>query len=231
MRCQDWHRLAYPRHRYGLRADSVVLGYLPLFDHAIEDAVARRSGGVRIAIEPACLGRLRQRHQQGGFRQRQSLRLLSEIRDRCRPNSFEIAAERRHREVPIEDLVLVHLPLDFERAHHLPQFGVNRPLPPRFDQTGELHGDRGPAGDDMAAGKELKRGSAQGERVDTPVAAKTAVFIGQQQFEIARIDTGFGIDRQPPAAVGHRIGAQQFAVTIDDRRGDFTGLGQRQRPQ
>src|SRR5882724_5147205 len=80
----------------------------------------------------------------------------------------------------------------------------------------------------MAAGQELKRGTAQRKRVDTGVAAKATVFVSQQQLQISRIDAGSRIDRQTPAAVGHRIGAQQFAVAIDDRGGDFTRLRQRQ---
>ena len=64
--------------------------------------------------------------------------------------------------------------------------------------------------------------------VDAGVAAKATVFVSQQQFQISRIDANSGIDRQTPAAVGHRIGAQQFAVAIDDRGGDFACLRQRQ---
>ena len=83
----------------------------------------------------------------------------------------------------------------------------------------------------MTAGDELKRGAAQGKGIDARMRIETSVFIGQQQFEITGIDAGSGIDRQPPAAVGHRIGAQQLAIAVDDGRRDLPGLRQRQRPQ
>jgi hypothetical protein len=99
------------------------------------------------------------------------------------------------------------LPLDFERANHLAQLGVDRPLAPRLHQPGQLHGDGGAAGHDVTARDQLKRGAAQRQRVDADVGIEAAIFIGQKQFEIARIDVGFGIDRQPPAAVVHGIRA------------------------
>ncbi len=55
------------------------------------------------------------------------------------------------------------------------------------------------------------------------------VLIGEQQFQIGRIDVRFGIDRQPPAAIGHGVGAQQFAVAVDDGDGDLARLFKRQR--
>ena len=201
---------------------------MALFDHAVEHAVARRARGIGIAIEPSGFRRLRQRHQQRRFRERQSLRLLAEIGDRGGANALEIAAIRRQRQIQIEDLVFCQLPLDFERANHLPQLCMNRSLPPRLQQPRQLHGDGGAAGHDVAPGDQLKRGAPQRERIDAGMRAEAPVFIGQQQFEIAGIDAGSGVDRQPPTAVGHRIGAQQLAVAVDDRGGDLAGLRQRQ---
>jgi len=60
---------------------------------------------------------------------------------------------------------------------------------------------------------------------------EAAVLIGQQQLEIGRIDRGLRVDRQPPASVSHRIGAQQLAIAIDDRCRDFARLLQRQRAE
>ncbi len=218
MRRENWHRLAQPRHRRSFRLSSVFFRHAAIFDHAIENAVTRRARDVRIAINATGFRRLRQRHQQRRFCQRQSLRLLAEIGDRGRTDALEIAAEWRQRQIQIENLVLVQLPLDFERAHHLPQLGIHRPLPPWLHQPGQLHRDGGAARDDVTTGDELKRGAAQGQRIDAGMRAKAPVFIGQQQFEVAGIGAGFGIDRQPPAAVGHRVRAQEPAIAVDDRR-------------
>ena len=83
----------------------------------------------------------------------------------------------------------------------------------------------------MTPRRELKRRTRQRKRIDAGMGAKTLVFEGQQQFEIGGIDAGFGIDRQPPTAIGHRVGAQQLAVAVDDGGGDFPRLRKRQRPE
>ncbi len=231
MRREDRHRPAQPRHQRCLRLDGVVARYKSLFDHAVEHAIARRAGGVGIAIYPAGFRRLRQRHQQRCFGKRQSLRLFAKIGDRCGANALEIAAIRRQRQIKIENLVFCQLLLDLERAHHLPQLGVNRPLTPRLHQARQLHGDGGAAGDDVPTGDELKRGAAEGERIDPGMRVEPSILISQQQFCVAGIDGRLGIDRQPPAASGHRISAQQFSVAVDDGGGDFFCLRQRQRPE
>ena len=59
----------------------------------------------------------------------------------------------------------------------------------------------------MAAGDELQRGAAERQGIDAGMGAKASVFVAQQQFEIAGIDVRLRIDGQPPAAVGHGIGA------------------------
>ena len=117
---------------------------------------------------------------------------------------------------------------ELDRAHDLPQLCVQRPLAPRLHQPRQLHGDRRAAGHDVAGGDKLNaaRPSASGSTPGCGVEA--AVLIGQQQFEIGRIDAGFRIGRQPPAAVGHGIGTQQFSVTVDNGCGDLAGLLQRQ---
>ena len=157
---------------------------------------------IRIAIEAAVFRRLRQRHQQRRFRQRQPLRLLAEIGDRGGANALEIAAIGRQRQIQIEDLILVQLPLEFDRADDLAQLGMNRPLPPRLHQPGQLHGDGRAAGYDVTAGDELKRGAAQCQRIDAAVGTETPVFIGQQQLEIGRDRRRFW--HRPAAASGRR---------------------------
>ncbi len=228
MRCEDRHRLAQPRYRHGFGLSRILGRDAAVFDHAIEHAVARRAGHVGMAVEATGFRRLRQRHQQRGFRQRQPLRLLAEIGDRGGPDALEIAAERRQRQIQIEDLVFGQLPLDFDRAHHLPQFGGDRALAPRLHQSRQLHRDGGAAGHDVTARDELKCGASQCQRIDAGMGIETPVFIGQQQLEIAGIDSGPGIDRQSPAAVRHRVSAQQFFVAIDNGGGGLPCLLQRQ---
>ncbi len=122
MRRQDRHRLAQPRHRNSLGLNGVFARYAAILDHAVEHAVPRFARDIGMAIQPSCFRRLRQRHQKRRFRQRQPFRLLAEIGDRGGANAFEIAAERRQRQIEIEDLVFGQLPLDLQRANHLPQF-------------------------------------------------------------------------------------------------------------
>ena len=74
----------------------------------------------------------------------------------------------------LRNLVFCQLPLDFERANHLPQLCMNRSRPPRLQQARQLHGDGGAAGHDVAAGDQLKRGATQGERIDAGVGAESA---------------------------------------------------------
>ena len=152
MRRQNRHRLAQPRHRGCLGLRRVVFRHHAILDHPREHAVARGVRGFRIAVEPAAFRRLRQRDQQCGFRQRKPLRLLAEIGDGCGADAFEIAAERRQRQIEIEDFVLAQLPLDLDRAHHLAQLCVHRALAPRLHQPRQLHRDGRAAGDDVAAG-------------------------------------------------------------------------------
>ena len=231
MRRQDRHRLAQPRHRDRLGLRRVLFRHHAILDHPRQHAVARGVRCFRIAVEPAAFRRLRQRDQQCGFRQRKPLRLLAEIGDGCGADAFEVAAERRQRQIEIEDFVLAQLPLDLDRAHHLAQLCVHRALAPRLHQPRQLHRNGRAAGNDVAAAAELQRRAPERQRIDAAMRPETAVFIRQQQFQIAGIDRGLRIDRQPPAAVGHRIGAQQLAVAVDDRGRNFSRLLQRQRPE
>ena len=184
-----------------------------------------------MAVEPARFRRLRQRHQQRGLRQRQPLRLLAEIGNRRRTDTLEIAAEWREFEIEVEDLVLGELLLELERAHRLADLGGHRPLLPRLQQSSELHGDGGAAGHDLAAPDELQRGAAERQRIDAVMLLEALVLVGLQQIEIGRIDGSLSVDRQPPAAVGHRISAQQSAVAVDDGGRNLFGLRERQRAE
>jgi hypothetical protein len=175
---------------------------------------------------------LRQRDQQRGLGQGEPLRLLAEVGKRSRANTLEIAAERRHREIEIEDLLLAQLPLDLDGADDLTQLGIKRAMMSRlFHQPRQLHGDGRSARDDMATRNELPGGACQCDRVDAGMVVKALVFEGEQQLQVGRIDVLLGIDRQPPAAVLHREGAQELAVAVDDGDGGLPCLFERQRPE
>ncbi len=79
----------------------------------------------------------------------------------------------------------------------------------------------------MAARDQLSRGARQRQWIDAAMRIKTLILIGEQQLEKSGVDILLRVDRQPPAAVGHRIGAQQLAVAIDDGGGDLSRLRQR----
>ena len=83
----------------------------------------------------------------------------------------------------------------------------------------------------MTAGDELERSAAKRQRIDAAMRIEAAVFISQQQLDVSGIDAGPRIGRQPPAPVGHRKGAQQLAVAIDDRGRNLASLLQRQRAE
>ncbi len=232
MRRQDRHRLAQFRHRRGFGLGGILRRDAMLCYHAVEHAVARVAGPLRIAVEPAGFRRLRERDQEGGFRQRQPLWLLAEIGNGGRADSFEIAAERRQREIEVEDLVLAELPLDLDRTHDLMELGRERTMMARLlHQPRELHGDGRAAGNDVAAGHQLIGRARQRQRIDAGMRSEALVFIGEQQVQIGRIDVLLRVDRQPPAAVGHGIGAKQLSVAVDDGGRDLPRLHQRQRPE
>ena len=60
----------------------------------------------------------------------------------------------------------------------------------------------------MSAGDQLESCAAERERIDAGVRMKAVIFVGEQQFEIGRVDIGRGIDGQPPAAIRHGVGTQ-----------------------
>src|SRR5207237_4543019 len=106
-----------------------------------------------------------------------------------RADAFEIAAERRQRQIEVEDLVLAELPLDLDRTYDLAQLGIKRAMMARLlHQPRELHGDGRAAGNDVAAGDELIGGARQRQRIDAGMRSEALVFKGKQQVEIGRID-------------------------------------------
>src|SRR5665213_2587632 len=93
---------------------------------------------------------------------------------------------------------------EFERARDLAQLGAETAMLARLQQAGDLHGQSRGAGDDVAAGGELERGTAERPRID--------VFHGR---------------RQPPAALAGGISAQQLALPVEHDMRGFEILAER----
>ncbi len=107
------------------------------------------------------LRRLRQRHQQRRFGERQPARLLAEIGERGGADAFEIAAIGREAEIEREDLVLAELRA---RSRSRARSGAAWPRTcarARLEQARDLHGERRGARDDAAVEHELRRPRAR----------------------------------------------------------------------
>ena len=82
----------------------------------------------------------------------------------------------------------------------------------------------------MAIGHELKRGTAERERIDTDMRREALVFVGKEQLQKARIDV-LPRGRQSPTAFIGRIGAQQPAVAVEHDVRIFEILAERRGPE
>ena len=168
--------------------------------------------------------------EQRRLAEREPPRLLAEIGKRGRADAFEIAAIRRQREIKAEDLVLAQRPFELERPHRLPDLGVERAVPARLQQAGDLHGDGRAARDDAAMRDELVRRAHDGERIDARMGEEPLVLIGEQRLEEDRIDL-LARGRKPPAAFAGEIGPEQLAVAIEHQGRDFEIAPERRRPE
>ena len=213
-------------HDLGLRLRDLVGRNAARFRHAVEHAVARAMRGLGRAVGPADFRRLRDRDQQGGFGEREALRLLAEIGVRGRAHAFEIAAIGRKAEIEREDLVLGERAFELDRAHRLAQFCAERAIRARLEQPRDLHGDGRAARHDAAVRDELERRAGDRQRIDAVVLAEALVLVGDQQIEIARIDVLHGRG-QSPASVDRRVGAQQLPVAVDHDGGELEALAER----
>src|SRR5262249_9096982 len=160
----------------------------------------------------------------------QFARLLAEIGQRGRANALEIPAIGGKSQVETEYLVFAESVLKFERTHHLPQLGAQAATLARLKKARHLHGDRRSTGHDMASGSELDHRTSQCERVDARMLAEALVFVRKEQLQETRIDVLLG-NRQPPAAVIGRIGAQKPSLSIEDNVRIFEILALRHRPE
>ena len=230
MRRDQRHFLARRRHVLLLGVRDLGVAEQSLAGDAVEHAVARELRLLGKAIGPPKFRRLRQRDQQRRLAEREPPRLLAEIGERGRADAFEIAAIRREREIKAEDLVLAQRPFELERPHRLPDLGVERAVPARLQQAGDLHGDGRAARDDAAMRDELIRRAHDGERIDARMGEEALVLIGEQRLEEDRIDL-LARGRKPPAAFAGEIGPEQLAVAIEHQRRDFEIAPERRRPE
>ena len=213
------------RHRPPALGDGLLLGALDLVGRhdagrrqPVEHAVARRARRGDGAIRAADFRRLRQRHQQRRFRQRQPPRLLAEIGERGGANAFEIAAIGREAEVEREDLVLAQRALELDRAHHLAKLGDEAALACAAPAAARPAWSASSAPDTMRPlATSCRQRAAKRQRIDAAVAQEAPVLVGEQHREEARIDVG-ARRRQPPAAFRRGVGPQQPAVAVDHQR-------------
>src|SRR3984957_18835157 len=82
----------------------------------------------------------------------------------------------------------------------------------------------------MATTNELKGGTAQRQRIDAMVLAKTLVLISEQYIKETWIDIGH-FCRQTPTAFAGGVGSQQAAIAIEHRLRELEVIAERCRSQ
>ena len=100
----------------------------------------------------------------------------------------------------------------------------------RLQQPRQLHRDGGTARDDVTAAHELPGGASHRQRIDAMMPVEALVLIRKQQTQKARVDV-LSRNRQPPAALFRRVGAQQAPLAVEHDMGIFEIPGERRRPQ
>ena len=168
--------------------------------------------GCNEAVRPLALGRLGQRHEQGGLGIGKLGRLLAEIEPAGGAQAREVPAIGRQGQIHGQDLILGESLLELQGAAHLDQLGAERPRS-RLQQARCLHREGRSAGDDMAGCHELTHGAQQRQGIDAEMPVEALVLIGEQHAPEARVD-GLGRHRQAPAAVGGGEGTQELAVLV-----------------
>ena len=228
VRGEDRELAARGRHALGRGAARLVGRDDVMRRGMSQHPVAGAQRGLREAVRPAQLRRLRQGDEQGRLGQRQAPRLLTEVGERGGAHALQVAAEGRKPQVEAQDRVLGELALEMQGAQRLAHFAGAGALVLTRQQARHLHGQRRAAGDDAAMADELPAGAADGDGVDAAVAAETPVLEGEQHGEVAWVDL-LGLDGQTPAAVGCGVGAQQAVVAVEHADGKRLGTRERER--
>ncbi len=173
--------------------------------------ITRRARGLGMAVGPTRRGRLRQRHQQRRLGRGQPRGFLAKPGARGAAHPFEIAAIGRAVQIERKDFILAQPPFQRPGQLHLPQFAAPGAGGPILQQARDLHRQRRSPRHDTPVHRRLPRRTHQGTQIDAIVAVKPLILIGDQHGNIMWIGLA-QLDRQPPAAISHLIGAQQAAI-------------------
>jgi hypothetical protein len=122
---------------------------------------------------------------------------------------LEVAAKGRELQVERQDLVLGQPPLQRQRHAHLAQLAAPpRRSPPSSSSRATCIVRVEPPDDHAPVPRPPAPRRAPSPAGRRPVVVEPLVLVGQQHRQVARVDLVRG-HRQPPAPVGHGIGAQQ----------------------
>ena len=172
VRRQHRHRPAARRHGFGFGRRDFVNRRVRERCKAIEHPVSRGARSRHRAVRPSRLRRLRQRHQQRRFAERQPPRLFAKIGKRSGTDPLNIAAIGREFEIKRNDLIFRQYSLDFHGAHDLMKFRRQGAAVARLKKPCHLHGQRRAAGANASAVNELDRSADERQRVDAGMLAK-----------------------------------------------------------
>ena len=225
----DHRRLQLPRDH---RLDACVFYRLarPYAEvgHAIQHLVARSLRGFRMTIRTTTARRLRQHRQQCRLRTRQLRRRLAEIGPARGFHAFDGAAERCALEIEDQDLALVQVRFELQRAQDLHQLAPGRARRTRtlaVENARNLHGQRRAARHRAPAARHLPGRTQQRDGIDAGMPPEPAVLVVQQRLEVERRHR-LRRRRVAPHALGIGERAQRRAIARDDQRAGITRLRQ-----
>jgi hypothetical protein len=104
-----------------------------------------------------------------------------------------------------------------QRPRDLAQLAGHR-VRRRFENPGDLHGERGTSGYDAPVPQPLRPGARQRERIDARMPPEEAVFVTHDRLDIVRRHL-LDADRVPPDVGAIGEGPQRRAVAGEDHQG------------
>ncbi len=191
------------------RGDGVIVG------HAVEHPVAAGAGGVGEAERVVVVGRLGQRGEEGGFRQREFVERLVEVGGRCGGDAVGLQAEVDLVEVEFEDVFLGHRLVDADGEDQLLCLAGEADLVAQQHVLGDLLGD-GRGADRAAAAAVVEHvgdaGAEDADRVDALMGPEPLVF-GRNEGLLDHV--GDGGNRDEDAPFGGELGEQAVIAGVD----------------
>ena len=227
-RLQRWLQAAGD-HDLLLRLGHHRCGPDPLRLHARQHLVAGALRCLRVTVRAQPAGCLRQHRQQGRLGMRERTGRLAQVSPAGRLHALDGAAERCPFQVQGEDLTLVQVGFQLQRAQHLAQLAGDG-AGVRFEQAGHLHGQGRAPGNDPALPQPLPGSTQQGPRVDAGVAMEVPVLVGQQGLQVQR-GHRIRVGRVTPHPLVIGKGTQWRAIGGDHQGGGVTLPRQGQRKQ